>query len=80
MIKHGETKRGWLGVRIQQVTKEMSAIAGLDEPTGAFIGGVSENSPAEKGGIKEGDIILEFDGQKIKTMRSHSFYFLSVKF
>ncbi len=46
LIKYGETKRGWLGVRIQQVTKEMSAIAGLDEPTGAFIGGVSEGSPA----------------------------------
>ena len=70
LIKYGETKRGWLGVRIQQVTKEMSTIAGLKEPTGAFIGGVSENSPAEKGGIKEGDIILEFDGQKIKTMRN----------
>ena len=70
LIKYGETKRGWLGVRIQQVTKEMSTIAGLDEPNGAFIGGVSEDSPAKKGGIKEGDIILEFDGQKIKTMRN----------
>jgi len=70
LIKYGETKRGWLGVRIQQVTKEISTIAGLDEPTGAFIGGVSEGSPAKKGGIKEGDIILEFDGQKIKTMRN----------
>ena len=70
LIKFGETKRGWLGVRIQQVNKEMSTIAGLNEPTGAFIGGVSEGSPAEKGGIKEGDIILEFDGQKIKTMRN----------
>tara|TARA_Y100001970_G_scaffold2837_1_gene3341 strand:- start:850 stop:1938 length:1089 start_codon:yes stop_codon:yes gene_type:complete len=70
LIKYGETKRGWLGVRIQEVTKEMSSIAGLDESAGAFIGGVSEGSPAEKGGIKEGDIILEFDGQKIKTMRN----------
>jgi len=70
LIKYGETKRGWLGVRIQQVTKEMSTIAGLEEPTGAFIGGVSDGSPAEKGGIREGDIILEFDGQKIKTMRN----------
>ncbi len=70
LINYGETKRGWLGVRIQQVTKEMSKIAGLEEPTGAFIGGVSENSPAEKGGIKEGDIILEFNSQKIQTMRN----------
>ncbi len=70
LIKYGETKRGWLGVRIQQVTKEIANVAGLNEPRGAFIGGVSEDSPAEKGGIKTADIILEFDGQKIKTMRN----------
>ncbi len=70
LIKYGETKRGWLGVRIQQVTKEIATVAGLNEPKGAFIGGVSEGSPAEKGGIKTGDIVLEFDGQKIKTMRN----------
>ena len=70
LIKYGETKRGWLGVRIQQVTKEMAQVAGLNEPKGAFIGGVSEGSPAEKGGVKIADIILEFDGQKIKTMRN----------
>ena len=70
LIKYGETKRGWLGVRIQQVTKEIATVAGLDEPKGAFIGGVSPGSPAEKGGMKSGDIVLEFDGQKIKTMRN----------
>ena len=70
LIKYGETKRGWLGVRIQQVTKEIAIAAGLNEPRGAFIGGVSEEGPAKKAGIKTGDIILEFDGQKIKTMRN----------
>ena len=70
LIKFGETKRGWLGVRIQEVTKEIASVANLDEPRGAFIGGVSEGSPAEKGGMKTGDIVLEFDGQKIKTMRN----------
>ncbi len=70
LIKYGETKRGWLGVRINQVTKEMASVAGLEKPKGAFIGGVSKESPAEKGGIKEGDIILEFDGQEIKNMRA----------
>ena len=70
LIKYGETKRGWLGVRIQEVTKEIATVAGLEEPKGAFIGGVSEGSPAEKGKMKSGDIVLEFDGQKIKTMRS----------
>ena len=70
LVKFGETKRGWLGVRIQDVTKEIASLAGLNEPKGAFIGGVSEGGPAEKGGIKSGDIILEFDGEKIKTMRN----------
>ena len=70
LIEFGETKRGWLGVRIQEVTKEIASVAGLDEARGAFIGGVSENGPADKGGIKSGDIILEFDGEKIKTMRN----------
>ena len=70
LIEFGETKRGWLGVRIQEVTKEIASVANLDEPRGAFIGGVSEGSPAEKGGMKNGDIVLEFDGQKIKTMRN----------
>ena len=70
LIKYGETKRGWLGVRIQQVTKEIAEVQQLDEPKGALIAGVSEGSPAEKAGIKPGDIILEFDGKKIKTMRN----------
>lgn len=52
------------------VTKEIAEVQQLDEPIGALIAGVSEGSPAEKAGIKPGDIILEFDGQKIKTMRN----------
>ena len=70
LTKYGETKRGWLGVRIQLVTKEIASAQGLSEPIGAFIAGVSEGSPAEKGGIEEGDIILEFNGEKIQTMRN----------
>ena len=70
LIKFGETKRGWLGVRIQQVTKEIAEVQELDEPKGALIAGVSDGSPAEKAGIKPGDIIIEFDGKKIKTMRN----------
>ena len=49
---------------------DWKTVAGLEKPKGAFIGGVSKESPAEKGGIKEGDIILEFDGQEIKNMRA----------
>ena len=70
LIKYGETKRGWLGVRIQQVTKEIADNLELKESKGALISGVSEGSPADKSGIKPGDIILEFDGKEIKSMRS----------
>ena len=48
----------------------MASVANLGDPRGAFIGGGSQGSPAEKGGMKSGDIVLEFDGQKIKTMRN----------
>ena len=70
LIKFGETKRGWLGVRIQQVTKEIADVEKLEKAAGALVASVSENSPADKAGIKAGDIILEFDGKKIDTMRA----------
>ena len=69
LIKFGETKRGWLGVRIQDVTKEIADIEKLDEPRGALVASVAQNSPSEKAGIKSGDIILEFNGEKIKEMK-----------
>ena len=70
LIKFGETKRGWLGVRIQEVTKEIAEVEKLEKPEGALVASVSENSPADKAGIKAGDIILEFDGKKVDTMRT----------
>ena len=69
LIKFGETKRGWLGVRIQEVTKEIADIEKLDEPRGALVASVAEKSPSDKAGIKAGDIILEFNGIKIKEMK-----------
>ena len=69
LIKFGETKRGWLGVRIQEVTKEIAEVEKLKKPEGALVASVGQNSPAEKAGIKAGDIILEFDGKKINTMK-----------
>ena len=69
LIKYGETKRGWLGVRIQNVTKEIAEAEKLDKPRGALVSSVSEGSPSDKGGIKAGDIILEFDGTEINEMR-----------
>ncbi len=69
LIKFGETKRGWLGVRIQEVTKEIADVEKLKKPEGALVASVGQGSPAEKAGIKAGDIILEFDGKKINTMK-----------
>ena len=69
LIEFGETKRGWLGVRIQDVTKEIADVEELDEPRGALVASVAENSPSDKAGIKAGDIILEFNGVKINQMK-----------
>jgi len=69
LIEFGETKRGWLGVRIQDVTKEIADVEKLDEPRGALVASVADGSPSAKGGIKAGDIILEFDGQSIQEMK-----------
>ena len=70
LIEFGETKRGWLGVRIQEVTKEIAEIKKLEKAEGALVASVSEKSPADKAGVKAGDIILEFDGKRIDTMRT----------
>ena len=69
LIKYGETKRGWLGVRIQVVTKEIAEAEKLDKPRGALVASVAEGSPSQKGGIVAGDIILEFDGKSIEEMK-----------
>ena len=69
LIEFGETKRGWLGVRIQMVTKEIADIEKLDEPRGALVASVAEKSPSDKAGIKAGDIILEFNGTMINEMK-----------
>jgi len=70
LIKFGETKRGWLGVRIQEVTKEIAELEKLEKPEGALVASVSENSPADKAKIKAGDIILMFDDKRVDTMRT----------
>ena len=64
LIKYGETKRGWLGVRIQEVTKEIADVEKLNNTEGALVASVGVKSPAEKAGLKAGDIILKFDGKK----------------
>ena len=69
LIQHGQVRRGWLGVRIQAVTDEIAEALGLKEAAGALVAGVIPGGPAEKARLKDGDIILEFDGKPIGQMR-----------
>ena len=70
LLEFGETRRGWLGVRIQEVSKEIAKALGLDKARGALVSSVAEGSPSDKAGIKPDDIILNFDGKPINTMRA----------
>ena len=65
----GETRRGWLGVRIQEVTDEIAESLGMDTAEGALVAGVNEDGPAAAAAIEPGDVILEFDGRAVETMR-----------
>ncbi len=65
----GETRRGWLGVRIQTVTDDLAESLGLDSTEGALVASVSEDSPAEAAGLLVGDVILRFDSKSVTTMR-----------
>ncbi|PVB61755.1 serine protease [Labrenzia sp. 011] len=65
----GETRRGWLGVRIQEVTEEIAESLGMDEAMGALVAGVTEDGPAAKGKIEAGDVIIRFDGNEVESMR-----------
>ena len=67
--EYGRTRRGWLGVKIQTVDKDVADSLGLDDASGALVAEVMEDSPAEISGIQSGDVILEFDGKKINEMR-----------
>jgi serine protease Do len=65
----GETRRGWLGVRIQEVTDEIAESLGMDEAMGALVAGVSDDGPAAVAKIEPGDVIVKFDGKPVETMR-----------
>jgi serine protease Do len=65
----GKVTRGWLGVAIQNVTPPIAESLGLKKATGALVANVSKHGPAERGGIKVGDVITEFDGKKIKESK-----------
>ena len=66
----GRARRGWLGVRIQQVSPDIAESVGMKEAAGAMVAGVNDDGPADKGKIKAGDIITKFNGQPVKEMRN----------
>jgi serine protease Do len=65
---HGKVERGWLGVRIQEVTPELAQAMGLNDPKGALVAAVDSKGPAN-GKLQAGDVILSFNGQSIDKMR-----------
>jgi len=65
----GRTRRGWLGVRIQTVTKEIAESLELGKPRGALVASIDENGPAKGSGLKARDVILSFDGRPVSEMR-----------
>ncbi|MEY2392890.1 DegQ family serine endoprotease [Wolbachia endosymbiont of Tettigetta isshikii] len=68
-LKSGKKiKHGWLGVQVQPITREFAEYLGLKDTKGALVANIVKNSSAEKGGIKVGDILLEFDGKKVERM------------
>jgi serine protease Do len=70
IIKHGRVLRGWLGVSIQNLTPELSKSLGIKQTTGALVADVVKGSPAEKAGLKRGDIIAGFDGKPVEDSTS----------
>jgi serine protease Do len=70
LLKYGKPRRGWLGVRIQQVTPDIAESLGLKEPRGVMVAGVTEGGPADKAQIKNGDIILKFNNQDVKELHN----------
>ena len=67
--EYGETRRGWLGVRIREVTEELAEGLELEKASGALVEDVTEGGPAEDAGVEIGDVILSFDGKEIAEMR-----------
>ncbi len=70
LVEHGTVKRGRLGVYIQDLTKELAESFGIDQREGILVAQVMDDSPAEEAGLKQGDIILELDGDKVDKVAS----------
>ena len=72
MMKNGAVSRGWLGVQIQPITKDIAESLGLSEASGALVVAPQEGSPGQKAGIKQGDVITAVNGEPIKDARDLS--------
>lgn len=70
LVKDGRIKRGYLGVAIQPLTEDLAQAFKLDSQSGALVGGVTQGTPAEKSGLKEGDVIVEFQGKAVADARA----------
>ena len=69
LIEFGETRRGWLGVRIQHITDELAETLSLKSTTGALVADVTDGGPAKAAGLEPGDVIIKFDGRNVPEMR-----------
>ncbi|NMG41355.1 Do family serine endopeptidase [Chelativorans sp. ZYF759] len=69
LVEFGETRRGWLGVRIQPVTEDIAESLGLETANGALVAGIVQGGPADNGLIQAGDVIISFNGRAIRQMR-----------
>ncbi len=69
LLKFGETRRGWLGVRIQNVDDSIAESLGLGTPRGALVAGIDDKGPAKTAGLEPGDVIVRFDGKEVKESR-----------
>jgi serine protease Do len=61
----GKVTRGWAGVAIQEITPGLADSLGMEKPSGALVAGVVQGGPAQRGGMKVGDVIIEFDGKEV---------------
>jgi serine protease Do len=61
----GKVTRGWAGVAVQEITPSLADTLGMEKPSGALVAGVIQGGPAQRGGMKVGDVIIEFDGKKV---------------
>jgi serine protease Do len=69
LVKYGETRRGWLGVRVQSLSDDLAESMGIGKARGALVADVTESSPGKAAGIEAGDVITEFNGKPIREMR-----------